>query len=129
MHQQRYRDWFSQAENDLSWGYDTLKAGHYAQGCFIAQQCAEKALKALAYFRGYQVIRGHSIREIAMDLDINSEILEAAKKLDLYYMTTRYPDALPSGAPFEYFTEAQADEALSLAERIISRVAGEINGG
>ena len=124
----RYRDWLSQAENDLAWGNDTLDTGHFAQACFIAQQCSEKALKALAYYRGYQIIKGHSIREIALELKINSTVLDAAKKLDLYYMTTRYPDALPSGAPFEYFTPGQASEALILAKTILLRVQGEIDG-
>lgn len=42
-----------------------------------------------------------------------------AKKLDLYYISARYPDAFPSGAPYEYFTEDQASEAVSFAEKFL----------
>lgn len=127
MSDERYKDWFLQAENDLKWGYDTLKSNYYSQACFIAQQTAEKALKALAKFRDLDAIKSHSVRVIAQALGINSEIEEMAKKLDLYYIPTRYPDALPEGAPFEYYTQAQAKEALNFASKILDAAKKEIN--
>lgn len=51
---------------------------------------------------------------------------KALKKLDIYYITSRYPDSMPEGAPFENFSDEQADEALGLAEMIIGRVKDEI---
>ena len=126
MPKNRYKDWMSQAENDLLWGKDTLKDGYPAQACFIAQQSAEKALKALGFFRGIDMIKSHSVRAIAASLNINSEIQNASKKLDIYYITTRYPDSMPEGAPHENFTGEQAIEALHLAEMIISKVKNEI---
>ena len=70
-------------------------------------------------------MRGHSVAEIAKALDINDEILNAGRRLDQYYITARYPDALPSGAPFELFTPDQAKEALGFAERVLIRVRQE----
>ena len=111
-----------QAENDLLWAKDTLEQERYAQACFTAQHVGEKALKALAFKRGYDVVRSHSLREIAESLEIDGEIAGMAKRLDLYYISARYPDAFPSGAPFEYFTRDQGEEAVSFAERIIAAV-------
>jgi len=121
----RALDWLRQAEDDLLWANDTLKAKRFAQACFVCQQCGEKALKAVALSRGFDRIKSHSILDIARALEINGDIETAAKKLDLYYLTTRYPDALPSGAPFDFFTREQAQEALGLATSLVDRARAE----
>lgn len=115
----RWKDWLLQSENDLEWGHSSAKAGFYSQACFIAQQVGEKALKAIAYKRGFDLVKSHSIRAIAVDLDINGEIQEAGKELDLYYIAARYPDGLPEGAPFQGFSKQQASDALAKAELIV----------
>lgn len=53
----RARDWLKQAANDLEWARDSFKNGHWAQVCFVCQQIAEKALKAIALSRGALEIR------------------------------------------------------------------------
>lgn len=118
----RAKDWFSQAENDLLWAEDTLKAKRFAQACFVAQQVAEKALKALALAQGYDSVRSHSILKITRSLHINGEIEMMAKRLDQYYISARYPDAYIEGAPFEYFTDDQAGEAVKYAKRFIQLI-------
>ncbi len=122
MGKNRAWDWFRQAQDDLCWAKDSLKAGHYAQTCFIAQQVGEKVLKAIALHRGYAQVKSHSILEIARALEINDEIEQIAKRLDQYHISTRYPDAFPAGAPFEFYTEEQAIEAVSFAERLMEIV-------
>lgn len=112
-------DWYRQAENDLLWAEDTLNAERYAQACFAAQQVAEKALKALALRRGLDEVRSHSLLEIARALRVDGEIEKIAKRLDLYYISARYPDAFPAGAPFEFFTLDQAREAVGFARRVV----------
>ncbi|EMY79224.1 putative toxin-antitoxin system, antitoxin component [Leptospira weilii serovar Ranarum str. ICFT] len=52
----------------------------------------------------------------------NGEIESIGQKLDLYYIPTRDPDAFADGAPFEYFEESQAKEAIVFAERLIQIV-------
>lgn len=120
----RAKDWYRQAENDLLWAYDTLNAGRFSQACFIAQQIGEKSLKALAYLKGYDLIKSHSILEIAKSLNLDERLLNSGKKLDLYYISARYPDAFPSGAPFEYFTKEMAEDAVKLAETILRHAGG-----
>lgn len=116
----RAHDWLRQAENDFLWAKDTLTGGKYAQVCFICQQVAEKSLKAVAYLKGSDIVKSHSVMEIARSLNINGEIENIAKRLDLYYISTRYPDAFPSGAPFEFYTREQAEEAIIFADTILN---------
>lgn len=125
MARDRSRDWLAQAEDDLRWAHDTLAARRFSQACFVAQQVCEKALKALAIARGFDQIRSHSILEIAEHLGLDGEIESAARRLDQYYITARYPDALPAGAPFQFFTEEQAREAVELAARLVTRIRAE----
>ena len=47
-----------------------------------------------------------------------SRFYEIAETLELHYIPTRYPDALPSGAPFEVYMYEDGEEALHGAERI-----------
>jgi HEPN domain-containing protein len=118
----RALDWLAQAENDFLWAQETHECGRYAQVSFICQQLAEKAVKSIAYSRGIEMIKSHSISEIAKSLNINGDIEMMAKRLDMYYISSRYPDAFPSGAPFEYFSIEQSTEALSFAQKILDFV-------
>jgi HEPN domain-containing protein len=123
----RARDWLATAENDLLWGRDSAEHGFHSQACFIAQQVAEKALKAVALHRGVDQLKSHSVRQIAQFLQVNAEIEEAAKVLDQYYIPTRYPDAFAEGAPQSYYDRQQADAALRLAEIVLNRAREELN--
>lgn len=118
----RANDWLNQAKADLQWGKDTLDHQHYAQACFIAQQVAEKAIKALAYARGAVLVKGHSILTTIRALSLNGQLEEFAMRLDQYYISSRYPDAQPAGIPSDYFTASQAREAMEMAAVFISRV-------
>jgi HEPN domain-containing protein len=122
MAKSRYLDWLRQAEEDLNWGKDSLKGQYFPQVCFISQQVAEKALKALAFFRQYGAVQSHSIVKIAKALEVNGEILDAGKKLDQYYISARYPDAMPDGISSEFISKDQAEEAIHLAEMILDKI-------
>jgi len=122
----RAQDWLDQARNDLRWGEASLESGFYSQTCFIAQQVAGKALRALAYHRGAALVRGHSVWMVCRELRIDGRLEEAGQRLDQYYITTRYPDAQPAGAPFRFFTEDQATEAPELAGQFVEKASIEM---
>lgn len=122
----RAKDWMDQAHNHLDWRQAPAESGFHSQACFIAQQVADKALKALAYFRGAELVRGHSVAMVCRELAINGELEEVALRLDQYYIPTRYPDAQPGGAPFRYFSAAQSREALAFAKRFLDRARTEM---
>ncbi|MBF3375729.1 HEPN domain-containing protein [Leptospira borgpetersenii serovar Balcanica] len=80
----------------------------------------------MAFFRGADLVKSHSVKTIAKELNENGEIESIGRKLDLYYIPTRYPDAFMEGAPFEYFEESQAKEAIEFAETLIRIVREKI---
>lgn len=125
----RAGDWLKQAEEELAWAKDALSSKRWASVCFTAQQVAEKSLKAIALARGALQIKSHSTREIAGALGIDGDLDEKAKILDQYYITTRCPDAFATGAPFEYFVEKQAREALEFAVAFVDRARSEVDVG
>ncbi len=79
----RYVSWFLQAESDLRSVYDLIKSSHYAQACFNSQQAAEKALKALAFFRGADLVKSHSLGTIAKEALTMAEVFVKKVKGEL----------------------------------------------
>lgn len=126
MIENRSKDWLQQAENDLQFAGYALSGKYFSQVCFVSQQAAEKALKALAFHRGSKAIIGHSVKKIAEELKLNSEVDKAARILDQYYITARYPDGLPAGSPHNFFSEDEARSAIEAAEIIFKRVKNEM---
>lgn len=84
-------------------------------------------MKALCFVHGYDVIKTHSLVQIIKSLQMNGELENIAKELDLYYISGRYPDAFPAGAPFEMFTREQAESALAKARRIFTLIGERID--
>ncbi len=115
--------WLRQSENDLAGARVLHREGFFALACFTSQQAAEKALKALAYLKGERFVPGHSVKGLLDDLMATypelASVHEGAEGLDQYYVPTRYPNALPGGAPFEVYRCEQAEEAFSIAEGLI----------
>jgi HEPN domain-containing protein len=107
-----------------------LREGFFAQACFMSHQVAEKALKALAYYRGDRYVTGHSILDLVSDLESThpkvSEHRGTASILDTYYVPTRYPNALPGSVPFEVYGRDQAEKAVAAVAKLVGTAAGLI---
>lgn len=125
--------WLRQAEHDLEFARMALREGFFSQACFIAQQAAEKALKALLYHRGERVVLGHSLMELLERLRDQvswvDALREAAGILDQYYVPTRYPNGLPGGVPYEAFARGQAEAAVEDAGRFVGVAKERLRGG
>ncbi|HID20684.1 MAG TPA: HEPN domain-containing protein [Methanophagales archaeon] len=94
-------------ENGDSYGWTRKNDGHnwfiidaigfsYHLACFLAQQSAEKGLKAFLYARGEGLVFGHSVAELcrraaSLDRELGT-IRKKAATLDKYYIPTRYPN-------------------------------------
>jgi HEPN domain-containing protein len=117
----------SQALDDLRFVRWLLQEGRFFdKGCFVAQQAAEKSLKALLYRGGARTVLGHSVlelveRAVGQFPDVE-KLREAARLLDRFYIPTRYPNGLPGGAPFESFTASDLAQAVELAGRIVESI-------
>ena len=115
--------WRRQAANDLAFARLAVRERFYAQACFIAQQAAEKAVKAIAYGLGERTVVGHSLVTLISRYgdrapELN-DLREVAGILDQYYVPTRYPNGLAGGVPFEAFGESQAAAAVDAADRFV----------
>jgi HEPN domain-containing protein len=124
--EREYLRWKKQAAADMDDARYNLEGGRYNLVCFLAQQAAEKALKAFLYRQGHQVVWGHSVAELIDDASAADPGFKALKLkaafLDRLYIPTRYPNGLPGGIPSESFTEKDAEEALQAAGEIIEYV-------
>jgi HEPN domain-containing protein len=115
--------WLSQASEDLKWAKHLVEEGGWHIACFLAQQVAEKALKAFLYAQGEEVVIGHSVARLcAASAHYHTEFSEKAKHwslLDSYYISTRYPNGLPDGIPAEVYNQEAASSAVALAEEVV----------
>ncbi|OGY17939.1 MAG: hypothetical protein A2784_00440 [Candidatus Chisholmbacteria bacterium RIFCSPHIGHO2_01_FULL_48_12] len=119
--------WLKQAGHDLKVAKTNFGHEFFADVCYSAEQAAQKALKGYLYFRGSTMVWKHSVKELVeegAELESRfSELIDAGKILDQYYIPTRYPDVLaPPAVPFESYTKDQAEEAMELAERVVRMV-------
>jgi HEPN domain-containing protein len=124
----RQADWFRQAQRKLDSARWDIKGEFYEDACFSAQQASELAAKALLESRG-RIELGHSVYQLLQKAgDVPSEILDAARVLDRYYIPTRYPNGFPAGAPMDYYDQATAEEAVRLAETVLEFVGTHLKG-
>ena len=118
---ERSRDWFRQAKHDLEKARLDQQWQYFEWACFTAHQAAEKAIKAVYYARHGEA-RGHGVRELMtlLELPVDEPLLQQAASLDRFYIPTRYPNGLPAGTPHDYFSQADAIQAIEAAEAILA---------
>ncbi len=117
------RVWLDNAAMDLALA-EKIAADFAPRACFHAQQCAEMALKAaliaLADDHPRTHVGGRLLEELeALDVAIPPEIAAAANRLDLYYVGSRYPDALGGADPRRVLAERDATGAAELADSVL----------
>jgi HEPN domain-containing protein len=118
--------WFAQAEVDLKVALWDFEGKFWWEVCFKCQQAVEKALKSYCYATGERAILTHSLVEISRRCAKYepgfSEFDSVFKKLDKYYIVTRYPNGLPGLTPAEYFDKFEAHESLELGAKVLDFV-------
>jgi HEPN domain-containing protein len=119
----RYADWLRQAEADLRHARHALEDGDYEWSCFAAHQAAEKAIKALFQKLGMDAW-GHTltalIGNLPPEIQTPDELVDYARMLDKHYIPTRYPNGFDSGAPTDFYTRREAQDAIRYAEAIFA---------
>ena len=118
----RASDWFRQALRDLEHAIRSLEQGDYEWTCFAAHQASDKSVKALYQKLGLEVW-GYSVSKLLESLPNEykppPELIEMAKELDKHYISSRYPNFYPEGAPMDYYTVSEAKRAIEYARKII----------
>lgn len=119
------RRWFAYASSDLLAAQSLMEGPvpYSRQACFLAQQAAEKALKAALIFVDVRVPRTH-------DLDRVRNLLPAGwrqklepldlRSLSVWATEARYPGDSPEPVADD------ADAALALARSLLSAVRDEL---
>jgi HEPN domain-containing protein len=118
----RHEDWLRQAERDIQHAQHALEDGDYEWACFAAQQAAEKAVKALYQKLGASARRPSVtmlLSALPPEVPVDQPLLDKAKGLDKQYIPPRYPDAYPIGAPFDFYTQSEAERAIEDASGVI----------
>jgi len=124
--------WLTQAKDEFLDADDLRNRRRYYLALFHFQQSAEKALKAFLYLKlkSFEVFYTHSVNdliEMCIEIDPDFNKIKQAKKLDKYYIPTRYPNGLPGGIPSRYFDDpAEAEEAMKLSKEVIELVGKKI---
>ena len=118
--------WLQQAMEDLRWTDELTQRGGYYLACFLAQQVAEKSLKAFLYAKGLEIVLGHSVERLTREAaEWEPSIEEQARRwavLDSYYVPTRYPNSVPGTIPARVYTADAAQGALALAREVVAWV-------
>jgi HEPN domain-containing protein len=124
--------WFTHAKDEFEDADDLRKRGRFYLALFHFQQATEKAFKAYLYLKvkSVEVFYTHSIDDLskmAVQIDPDFEQVINAKKLDRYYIPTRYPNSLPGGVPSRYFDDPEeAEEAMRIAKNAIDLIERKI---
>jgi HEPN domain-containing protein len=119
--------WLRTAEEDLKAARTLNDAEMYSHACFLAQQCGEKAMKALWLFFDEDPW-GHSVQKLVMQYPRNESInnletwLSNAAFLDKFYIPTRYPNGLPDLTPGQSYEASDTKKALEKAEFFVKQV-------
>lgn len=120
--------WLETAEDDLKWATELSQRGGFNHACFLAQQAAEKAMKALLFHLGEELVMGHSVRDLceraATLLPDSQGSCERWGSLDQYYV----PDALPGSIPALVYRSDDARSAVETASTALEFVRGRIKG-
>ncbi len=126
--------WLRQAGYDLDQAARLLEQGGFCYAAFLAEQAAQKALKAVLLARGARVVLKHSVRALAEEAAQSdprfASLVDLGRRLDRHYLTARYPDALPEPAiPAEAYAREDAEEAVAAARAILETSKAAIAGG
>ena len=118
--------WLQTAREDLEAAEVLAEHEKFAPACFHAEQCGEKAVKAIWYFEDLDPW-GHSILKLVREFPRHKEFtdlddwIQDAATLDQFYVPTRYPNGLPDLTPGQIYGREDAERALKAAKRLLAR--------
>lgn len=114
--------WLKFCDEDLRAADATLKDNVFSAVCFHSQQAVEKAIKAIVLAKLGKVPRDHSVLRLA-EMSGDKELFGLHKEelgfLDMFYVPTRYPDALPGSLPEGLPNEEDAEKAVVCAKKVV----------
>lgn len=118
--------WLRQAAYDLKAAEWCQQGGFFATASFSAQQSAAKALRAFLFIRKEDARETRSVADLlerAITYDERfKKLVDKCSRLDLYYKTSRFPDAIPGSIPADMITARDSTESINSASDILTLV-------
>jgi HEPN domain-containing protein len=126
-----FQRWLQQGRRDLRAAEVLQENGAYEWAAFLAQQAAERVLKAYLFYYDEAAVFGHSIRALVLKCSLREPafgpVLNVGK-LDDFYAAPRFPDSFGADVPASAVTPEQAEVAVALARKaveLVDRLASE----
>ena len=125
MKQDEAKRWMNYSETDLHAAHALLDSGEFfpRQICFLAQQCGEKAIKAILVFEEVNFPKNHDLdrlRDLVPEGWKVKEQFPDLAELTIWAVESRYPGHMPDVVEYE------ARETLHLAEAVFDTVSAEL---
>ena len=124
---EEFRRWRAEANEAFGLARDARASGRHNWACFLSEQAAQLALKALLHGLGagpwgHDLVKlGQALSE-AVEQPLGAALEETVVRLSRHYIATRYPDTHPAGSPSERYTAGDADAALGDAGQVLAAV-------
>jgi len=118
--------WRAQADRTLDTARMVADGDSHGWACFLCEQAAQLAVKGLLHAIGEEAW-GHDLPQLvvraAASVDADwSTITDAAEELSRHYIPARYPDAHPSGTPFDHYNATSSRLAFGYAATVVDAV-------
>lgn len=119
-------DWLLFAENDLKTAKAAFGEGITNNACFHAHQTVEKCLKAIVLVKEQEVPKTHDLLFLLEKATVHHSQLtkfsQHCQFLNQFYISTRYPDALPVSGAESLPTSEDSRQAIAYAEEVLTAV-------
>ncbi len=118
--------WRAQADRTLDTARLASDGGSHGWACFLCEQAGQLAVKGLLHAVGEEAW-GHDLPQLvaraagALGADW-STITDASEELSRHYIPARYPDAHPSGTPYDHYNPTSSRLAFGYAEAVLEAV-------
>lgn len=109
------RAWLERAEEDLDTARFNHGGGRFPIAAFLAQQAAEKVLKALLISRGQPLRKIHDLVVLGRALSAPRAVEDACDLLNPHYIEARYPTGL-----VDKYEDDDAREAIDAAAEVVA---------
>ena len=122
-----FRRWSDAGADALAAARVQADAGFHHWSCFLSEQSAQLAVKALLHGIGVGAW-GHDLVELgqawsdALGEDLDATVQAELQRLSRHYIPARYPDAPPSGSPGADYGEDDSAQAVRDAAHVASAV-------
>lgn len=121
-----FRRWRANADAALVGARAQQDAGVHQWACFNCEQAAQLAIKGLLHGAGLAPW-GHDLLELGTKareagFEVPPAVEEALRRLERFYIQTRYPDAYAAGELGPRYREAESAAAVTDAEAVLGWV-------